>query len=142
MQKPALGAFSRGRDCGTTPESDASGWRKRAAGLWLSHTTPESEGVFCGVDKSGANSSPFLPWGPSLSSLGLQCHCRWCREINHSFLLYCLYANPLNKSGLRTLESWLSCLVAAGTMEETTRDTTEAERGEWKYPSFSPSPAL
>lgn len=31
---------------GARPESDRSGWRKRAAGLWLSHTTLESEGSF------------------------------------------------------------------------------------------------
>lgn len=43
---------------------------------------------------------------------------------------------------VRKMESWLSCMVAAGTMEETARDTTEAEREEWKYPTFSPSPVL
>lgn len=30
------------------PESDRSGWWKRAAGLWLSHPTLESEGSFVG----------------------------------------------------------------------------------------------
>lgn len=110
MQKSALGApkyecqqadFSRGRDSWCK----AWEWQIRMVeeGCWVvafPHNTGMRGGILWDRQEWGKVFT-FLPWGPSLSSLKFHYHYTCCREINHSFLLYCLYANALNKSGLR-----------------------------------------